>query len=158
MDEVSKKDLLQETGISYGQLYRWKREGLIPEEWFVKRASYTGQETFFPRERIIERIGVILERKDEKSLEEIRWEIMGSDDGELDVLVREAAIVAAEEDGSPVAGAVLFETNDGNHFIVLTKDGKALSDGGVKVHMVLTETEMRKRMKAFRTDRKQGGK
>ncbi|MCL2486473.1 MAG: YhbD family protein, partial [Oscillospiraceae bacterium] len=31
---ISKKDLLEFTGISYGQLYRWKREGLIPEEWF----------------------------------------------------------------------------------------------------------------------------
>ena len=46
--EISKKDLLKTTGISYGQLYRWKREGLIPEEWFVKRSSPTGQETYFP--------------------------------------------------------------------------------------------------------------
>lgn len=48
--EISKKDLLQVTGISYGQLYRWKREGLIPENWFVKRPSSTGQETFFPKD------------------------------------------------------------------------------------------------------------
>ena len=35
MDElISKKDLLQETGISYGQLYRWIRERLIPDAWF----------------------------------------------------------------------------------------------------------------------------
>ena len=34
---ISKKDLLAETGISYGQLYRWKREQLIPEEWFIKQ-------------------------------------------------------------------------------------------------------------------------
>ena len=40
---ISKKDLLNETGISYGQLYRWKREGLIPEEWFIKQPSFTGQ-------------------------------------------------------------------------------------------------------------------
>jgi len=24
-------------GISYGQLYRWKRKGLIPESWFIRR-------------------------------------------------------------------------------------------------------------------------
>lgn len=43
MNLISKRELLENTGISYGQLYRWKREGLIPEEWFIKRASFTGQ-------------------------------------------------------------------------------------------------------------------
>jgi DNA-binding transcriptional MerR regulator len=71
MEEISKKELLQLTGISYGQLYRWKRKGLIPEEWFVKRASYTGQETYFPKDLILDRIDKILELKDEKSLEDI---------------------------------------------------------------------------------------
>ena len=69
--EISKKDLLKEMGISYGQLYRWKREGLIPEEWFVKRSAYTGQETFFPRDQIIPRIQAILELKEQYSLEEM---------------------------------------------------------------------------------------
>ena len=69
--EISKKDLLKETGISYGQLYRWKREGLIPEEWFVKRSAYTGQETFFPRDKILPRIQAILELKEQYSLEEM---------------------------------------------------------------------------------------
>ncbi|MDR1183676.1 MAG: YhbD family protein [Coriobacteriales bacterium] len=72
MDEISKKDLLTETGISYGQLYRWKREGLIPEEWFVKRSAFTGQETFFPRARVLERVRAILALKDELSLDQIR--------------------------------------------------------------------------------------
>jgi len=58
---ISKKDLLLMTGISYGQLYRWKRQGLIPEEWFLKQSAYTGQETFFPREQILSRIQSILE-------------------------------------------------------------------------------------------------
>ena len=33
MDEdlISKKELLERYGISYGALYRWKRMGLIPE-------------------------------------------------------------------------------------------------------------------------------
>ncbi len=68
---ISKKELLQMTGISYGQLYRWKREKLIPEEWFIKKPSYTGQETFFPREKVLERIRFIMEMKDSHSLEEI---------------------------------------------------------------------------------------
>lgn len=68
---ISKKDLLAITGISYGQLYRWKRERLIPEEWFMKQSSYTGQETFFPREQILSRIRSILDLKDQYSLEEL---------------------------------------------------------------------------------------
>ena len=69
--EISKKDLLKTTGISYGQLYRWKREGLIPEEWFVKRPSPTGQETYFPQEKILKRIHAIQQLKDSYSLEEL---------------------------------------------------------------------------------------
>ncbi|BCN31377.1 DUF4004 family protein [Anaeromicropila herbilytica] len=68
---ISKKDLLAITGISYGQLYRWKRERLIPEEWFIKKSSYTGQETFFPREQILSRIQSIQELKNRYSLEEL---------------------------------------------------------------------------------------
>ena len=69
--EISKKDLLKTTGISYGQLYRWKREGLIPEEWCVKRSSPTGQETYFPQEKILKRIHAIQQLKDSYSLEEL---------------------------------------------------------------------------------------
>jgi len=69
--EISKKDLLRETGISYGQLYRWKRQNLIPEEWFIKRSSYTGQETFFPKDKILERIKTIQHLKDRYSLDDL---------------------------------------------------------------------------------------
>lgn len=68
---ISKKDILDMTGISYGQLYRWKRKDLIPEEWFIKKSSYTGQETFFPKEKIITRINKIIELKDEMPLDEL---------------------------------------------------------------------------------------
>lgn len=71
MELISKKDLLALTGISYGQLYRWKRERLIPEEWFIKQSSYTGQETFFPREQILSRVRTILDAKGQYSLEEL---------------------------------------------------------------------------------------
>lgn len=69
--EISKKELLELTGITYGQLYRWKRKALIPEEWFIKKSSYTGQETYFPRENVLERIDKILNMKDDFSLDQL---------------------------------------------------------------------------------------
>ena len=66
---ISKKELLQTMNISYGQLYRWKRKKLIPEEWFIKKSVSTGQETFFPREQVLERISKIIELKDQVSLD-----------------------------------------------------------------------------------------
>ena len=68
---ISKKELLQLTNISYGQLYRWKRKNLIPEDWFIKKSVSTGQETFFPREQILERIEKIIQLKDQVSLDEL---------------------------------------------------------------------------------------
>lgn len=68
---ISKKELLDLTGISYGQLYRWKRKQLIPEEWFIKRPSFTGQETFFPKDEILKRIDKIINMKDDLSLDDI---------------------------------------------------------------------------------------
>ena len=65
---ISKKELLDKYRISYGALYRWKRMGLIPDEWFVKTASVTGQQTFFPRKLICERVDQILNMKDDVSL------------------------------------------------------------------------------------------
>lgn len=70
-DLISKKELLELTGISYGQLYRWKRKNLIPEEWFVRKATFTGQETFFPREKILARLDRIKGMKDDLSLDDI---------------------------------------------------------------------------------------
>lgn len=68
---ISKKELLLRYEISYGALYRWKRKGLIPEEWFIKKATVTGQETFFPARLICERIELIKAQKDEHSLDEL---------------------------------------------------------------------------------------
>lgn len=68
---ISKKDLLDLTGISYGQLYRWKRKNLIPEEWFIRKSTFTGQETFFPKEKILERIDKIQTMKENLSLDEL---------------------------------------------------------------------------------------
>ncbi|QIZ10774.1 YhbD family protein [Priestia megaterium] len=68
---ISKKDLLELAGISYGQLYRWKRKDLIPEEWFVRKSTFTGQETFFPKEKVLERIEKIQTMKENLSLDEL---------------------------------------------------------------------------------------
>ena len=68
---ISKKELLGLYGISYGALYRWKRKGLIPEDWFIKKSTVTGQETFFPRKLICERMELIQKQKDDTSLEEL---------------------------------------------------------------------------------------
>jgi len=68
---ISKKDLLELTGISYGQLYRWKRKMLIPEDWFIRKSTFTGQETFFPKDRILSRIQKIKNMKNETSLDDL---------------------------------------------------------------------------------------
>ena len=81
MDElISKKEILERYGISYGTLYRWKRMGLIPEEWLVKKSTFTGQETFFNRELITHRVEEILSKKDSESLEEIAKELGKKED------------------------------------------------------------------------------
>lgn len=66
---ISKKELLERYAISYGALYRWKRMGLIPEGWFLRRATPTGQETFFRRALICPRVELILSNKEHSSLE-----------------------------------------------------------------------------------------
>ncbi|MDI4647511.1 YhbD family protein [Cohnella hashimotonis] len=68
---ISKKDLLELMGISYGQLYRWKRKQLIPEEWFIRKSTFTGQETFFPKDMILARIDRIMNMKEDLSLDEL---------------------------------------------------------------------------------------
>ena len=68
---ISKKELLEKYAISYGALYRWTRKGLIPEDWFIKKSTVTGQETFFPKVLICERVELIQNQKDELSLDEL---------------------------------------------------------------------------------------
>ncbi|WP_223790135.1 YhbD family protein [Methanobacterium spitsbergense] len=70
-DLISKKELLELTKISYGQLYRWKRKNLIPEDWFIRKSTFTGQETFFPKEKILDRIDKIKNMKGNISLDEL---------------------------------------------------------------------------------------
>ena len=72
---ISKKELLEQYQISYGALYRWKRMGLIPEGWFLRRSAPTGQETYFRRAQICPRIELILQSKDRVSLEALAAEL-----------------------------------------------------------------------------------
>ena len=72
---ISKKELLERYGISYGALYRWKRKGLIPDEWFIKKSTVTGQETFFPEKLVCERVEMILFKKEDVLLDELAREI-----------------------------------------------------------------------------------
>ncbi len=69
---ISKKDLLTKEGISYGTLYRWKRQGLIPESWFIHKATEIGQATFFPEEKITARIARIKDLKSELSVDQMQ--------------------------------------------------------------------------------------
>ena len=72
---ISKKELLEKYKISYGTLYRWKRQNLIPESWFIKKATVTGQETFFPMDKITERVEAILSRGEKQTLDSLATEI-----------------------------------------------------------------------------------
>ena len=74
---ISKKELLTRYNISYGALYRWKRKGLIPDEWFIKKSTTTGQETFFHRGEICPRVELIMSRRD-VSLEDLAKELQGA--------------------------------------------------------------------------------
>lgn len=76
---ISKKQLLETYGISYGALYRWKRKKLIPEEWFLKKATPTGQETFFPKTLVCERVELILRSKEDTLLAELAEKLSGEE-------------------------------------------------------------------------------
>ena len=76
---ISKKELLERYGMSYGALYRWKRKGLIPEDWFIRKATATGQETFFPEALITERVELILRSKNEWELDELARKLRGEE-------------------------------------------------------------------------------
>ncbi|MDR0499809.1 MAG: YhbD family protein [Coriobacteriales bacterium] len=101
--EITKKELLALTGISYGQLYRWKREGLIPEDWFIKRSAFTGQETFFVRERILERVAAIQAMKDVASLSEIKEALCSAPE----LLKTRATLLATTEMGEELLDKII---------------------------------------------------
>jgi len=84
---ISKKDLLARYGISYGSLYRWKRKGLIPDEWFIKKATVTGQETYFPESLICERMERILSTKEDILLDELAAKLSGEEEKNRTIVI-----------------------------------------------------------------------
>ena len=84
---ISKKQLLEKYEISYGALYRWKRKGLIPEDWFIKKSTTTGQETFFPKDLITERVELILEKKEDVLLDELAEKISGEEENNAKIVI-----------------------------------------------------------------------
>lgn len=136
---ITKKELLVEMDISYGQLYRWKREHLIPEEWFIKQSSYTGQETVFPREKMLSRIQFIKEMKDKYSLEEIA-SMLGANENKSKLMIdkiRDKSCfddviieVFLKEEYSYYQAALLYCMSDlHKNFDVSVTDIKYLLDG-----------------------------
>lgn len=87
---ISKKELLERYGISYGALYRWKRKGLIPEDWFIKKATVTGQETFFPKQLVCRRVELIQSQKDDLSLDELSKQLNREDEKKAVLIVKTA--------------------------------------------------------------------
>lgn len=84
---ISKKLLLEKYSISYGALYRWKRKGLIPEEWFIKKSTSTGQETFFPKDLIFERVELILSNKEDILLDDLAEKISGEEESNAKIVI-----------------------------------------------------------------------
>lgn len=88
---ITKKELLELTGISYGALYRWKRMRLLPDEWFIHRSTVTGHETFFPRDKVLKRVEEIQLLKETMTLEEIARRFQPGPPGEVAVSAADAA-------------------------------------------------------------------
>jgi DNA-binding transcriptional MerR regulator len=146
---ISKKELLQTADISYGQLYRWKRKGLIPEDWFVRKSTFTGQETFFPRDQVLARIDKIKSMKDEDaSLDEIA-DAVAPNLGEISLTlseIRDRGLVSPEAadlfaEGAPVGDEplVLGEVVSLSALDGLLRTGEVSIDEGRVVLAALRE-------------------
>ena len=85
---ISKKELLERYGISYGALYRWKRKGLIPEDWFIKKSTVTGQETFFPEQLVCRRVELIQSQKDDHSLDDLARQLNREDEKKAALIIK----------------------------------------------------------------------
>lgn len=111
---ISKKELLLRYKISYGALYRWKRKGLIPDEWFIKKSTTTGQETFFPEKLVCERIEMIQQMKDDVLLDELARTLSGEEKNN-NVLILNTEF-----------GEKTYRLCDLNEIILMDKDGNKM--------------------------------
>lgn len=124
---ISKKELLLRYNISYGTLYRWKRMGLIPDDWLVKKSTYTGQETFFDEQQICERVEAIISRKDSESLEDIAKELLNR--AESETKLRIVSRYGSKEYTIADISDIVF-IKDGRETSILA-DIKSITDGKV---------------------------
>lgn len=111
---ISKKKLLEKYSISYGALYRWKRKGLIPEEWFVKKSTPTGQETFFPRDLIFERVELIMTTKEDTSLDALASRLSGEEESNSRLVI------------DTVFGEKVIQTKDIRSIKILLENGECI--------------------------------
>lgn len=111
---ISKKKLLEKYSISYGALYRWKRKGLIPEEWFVKKSTPTGQETFFPRDPIFERVELIMTTKEDTSLDALASRLSGEEESNSRLVI------------DTVFGEKVIQTKDIRSIKILLENGECI--------------------------------
>lgn len=134
---ISKKELLAFTGISYGSLYRWKRKQLIPDEWFIKKSTFTGPETFFPRDQVLERIAKIQEMKEDLSLDDLAKTFSGAPP---ELHITPPRLIADGLLSGAVAGLSLFSDAQELDFygaLYLTICDRLLAEG----HLSLPETD-----------------
>ena len=138
---ISKKELLNLTGISYGQLYRWKRKDLIPEEWFIRKSTYTGQETFFPKKEILERISKIQMMKENVSLDDLAnmfSPVSGTQELTKDKLIESKLVSESVVHFYFEHGKVYQDTLDFQHILAMYALEKLLKSGEV----ILAECQM----------------
>jgi DNA-binding transcriptional MerR regulator len=132
---ISKKELLELTNISYGQLYRWKRKGLIPEEWFIRKSTFTGQETFFPKYKVLPRIDKILSMKEDVSLDDLA-DVFSPAEGSI-ALTAEEAVQRGIASSDIVKLYLEFrggnEALDFNDLLCVHLFGKHLSTGDISL-------------------------
>ena len=130
MDEnlITKKELLELTGISYGALYRWKRMKLLPDEWFIHRSTFTGHETFFPRDKVLGRVEEIQRLKEEMSLEEIARHFSPNVSGEISITAAEAV-----EKGIALIDAGHFGVEKMFIFSELLREGQLTRDEALEM-------------------------
>ena len=108
---ISKKELLELYEISYGALYRWKRKGLIPEDWFIKKSTVTGQETFFPKTLICERVELIKQQKEDVLLDELSKQLSAESKKSATLII------------DTVVGKKVFYLNDLRSVVIDNGDG-----------------------------------
>lgn len=144
---ISKKELLELTGISYGQLYRWKRKNLVPEDWFIRKSAFTGQETFFPRVQMLARIDKIKNMKDDLSLDELAdvFSIVPSDlkINKNELVKRNIVSLQTLDYASPFLGSLSVYSFEQSLFLFLLDEclqsGEISFDEGK--HLILTMNE-----------------